>query len=205
MKHCLIFSTVVFMLLSFSNLCAAGEATPQEIVRKVNQACDLLAEQGEEAFPTIGDKNGLFVWKDSYIFVLDLDGVTLVHFSPNLVGKNMLDLKLKDYYGKYFIEEFVEIAKSPRGYGWSTYWWSKPDDRTLHRKTSFIRKVPGRDLLVGAGVYDLTEEEAKEATQDLLEALKSEAPAPSNRPAASPSPSPAPEEGKTGETESEEG
>ena len=66
---------------------------------------------------------------------------------------------LKDVKGNMFAAEFVSIAKE-KGKGWSEYWWPKPGEKTASLKASYIMRVPGQDMLVGAGVYDISKKDA---------------------------------------------
>lgn len=160
-------STMIVMVcisLVFAKFSFAGEATPQEIVQKVEEAVKLIEEKGEEAFPTIRDPQGPFIWKDSYIFVYNMDGMIVAHANPKLENKNLIGIK--DVKGNMFAAEFVAIAKSETGKGWSEYWWPKLGEKEASRKISYIMKVPGKDYFAGAGVYsDLSKEEVIKMTQ----------------------------------------
>ncbi len=166
MKKALVFLLmVVVATFALQHMAWADKATPKEIVQKVEEAAKLIAEKGEEAFGVINDKNGPFVWKDTYCFVFDMNGTIVAHpDKPGLIGKNLMNTK--DVKGKIFAAEFVAIAKSPQGKGWSEYYWPKPGEKEPSLKVSYIAKVPGRDYLVGAGVYDLTKEEAEKAASN---------------------------------------
>lgn len=143
---------------------ADESATPKEIVQKVHEAVKLIQEKGEAAFEVIRDPKGPFVWKDSYIFVYRMDGTIVAHPNHKLENKNFIGVK--DIKGNMFAAEFVSIAKSEKGEGWSEYWWPKLEGKEASRKISFIKKVAGTDYFLGAGVYsDLPMEEVIKATQ----------------------------------------
>ena len=155
---------ILALCLGIWQVAHAEKATPQEVVQKVTEAANLIAEKGEEAFEVINDKNGPFVWKDTYCFVFDLNGAVVAHpIKPKLVGKNLM--AMKDVKGKMFAAEFVSIAKSPEGKGWCEYWWPKPGEKKPSQKVSYIMKVPGKDYLVGAGIYDMSKAEAEAAAK----------------------------------------
>ena len=99
---------------------------------------------------------------DLYVFVYDLDGNILAHLNKKLVGKNLM--KVKDVKGTVFAAEFVSIATSDKGEGWCEYYWPKPGEKSASPKASFIKRVPGKDMLVGVGVYDFSLDDAKKAT-----------------------------------------
>ncbi|MBC7360087.1 MAG: cache domain-containing protein [Desulfacinum sp.] len=163
MKKTFLFAVCLALIpLLWTGHAQASEATPQEVVQKVTEAAQLVAEKGEAAFAEISDKNGRFVWKDSYCFAYDMTGTIVAHpIKPNLVGKNLMGMK--DIKGKMFTAEFVSIAKSASGKGWSDYWWPKPGEKQPSLKVSYIMKVPGKDFFVGAGIYDVSKEEAEKA------------------------------------------
>uniref|UniRef100_A0A831ZK23 Sodium:calcium antiporter n=1 Tax=Desulfacinum infernum TaxID=35837 RepID=A0A831ZK23_9BACT len=165
MKRWFVITAALLACLGTFGWASADQATPKEVVQKVTEAVKLIQEQGEAAFPKISDPNGLFMWKDTYCFVFDLNGTIVAHpANPKLIGKNMM--ATKDVKGNLFAAEFVAIAKSPEGKGWSEYWWPKPGATEPSLKTSFIMKVPGKDYFAGAGLYDITKEEAaKQAGQ----------------------------------------
>ncbi|MBC7360088.1 MAG: cache domain-containing protein [Desulfacinum sp.] len=163
LKSRVLMAVVFALVVSWSPAAWSSEATPKEVVAKVSEAAQLLADKGEGAFAEISDRNGRFVWKDSYCFVLDLAGTVVAHpIKPNLVGKNLMNVK--DIKGKLVVAEYVSIAKSPEGSGWSEYWWPKPGEKAPSMKVSYIMKVPGRDLLVAGGLYDLSKAEVEKMT-----------------------------------------
>ncbi len=164
MKKCVL---CVAFLISFSlifsaNMWAADKATPAEVIQKVNEAVDLILEKGEEAaFTVFRDKNGPFVWKDTYLYVIGFDGIMLMHpYVPAIEGRDQLPVK--DAKGKLFNAEQLAIAKGP-GHGWIDYWWIKPNEKKASPKVSYIKAVPGKNMWVGSGVYDITKEEAEKA------------------------------------------
>lgn len=132
---------------------AQEKATKEECVAKVKEAAALIKSAGFEAAKArIMDPNGGFVWKDSYIFVMDLDQMMLAHgTNPKLVGKSMKGIK--DANGKMFNYEMAEIATT-KGEGWVSYVWPKPGATEPSPKTSYIYRVPGENYMVGAGVYE---------------------------------------------------
>ena len=141
------------------SLCLAGSAiaaegaTKDECVAKTKEAAAMVNEKGlDAAVAEINKKDGKFVWKDSYVFLMDFDGKMLAHpMSPALIGTNVLDRR--DKADKLFFKEFVEVAKS-KGEGWVGYMWANPTDPAPRKKISYIYRVPGKDLLMGAGIWE---------------------------------------------------
>jgi cytochrome c len=156
---------LVFMVTLSAGAFAADErATPAEVVQKVNEAVTLVQAKGEAAFDTFRDKNGPFIWKDSYLFVQDIEGNMYMHpFNPKLEGMNMIGAK--DANGKLFIAEQIDVVKGPSGQGWTEYSWVKPGEKAPSPKVSFLKKVPGTKFFVGAGLFDFSKAEAEKATK----------------------------------------
>lgn len=140
---------------------AAGAGDLKAMKAKVEEAAKFLGEKGEPGLAEISDPKGKWA-AEPYIFAYNLEGTIIAHSNPpTLVGKNLLSIK--DVKGFLFAAEFVKIAKSP-GKGWSEYWWPKPGEKQASQKVSYIMKVPGKDWLVGAGIYDFGKAQAiKEA------------------------------------------
>jgi len=146
----LVVSSVV--LLS-SQVFAGEEATTEECIQKAHEAAALVNARGlEEAIKIIGDPHGPFVWKDSYVFLMDLNGKMLAHsMRPELTQQNHVLLQT-DTTGKAIFVHFVNIARNP-GQGWVDYMWPKPGKKSSSKKVTYIYRVPTKNLLVGAGVY----------------------------------------------------
>lgn len=146
---------VVLLAVCIAAAAFADSATRDECVAKSKEAAKMINEKGlDAAIKEINDKGGKFVWKDTYVFLMDLDGAMLAHpMSPALVGKNMLETTDKGETGKFLFKEFVAVAKD-KGEGWVDYMWPKPGEQTPSKKISYIYRVPGKDLLVGAGIYE---------------------------------------------------
>jgi cytochrome c len=152
---------LMLMGFAFSSQAAEGTIDPKVVVEKVKAAVQLIQDKGEAAaFPLLSDPNGDYVDGDLYVFTYNMDGTIIQHLRPKLVGMNMMNIK--DKKGKCIGCDFVKIAKN-EGAGWSEYYWPKPSTKKVTVKTSYIMKVPGMERFVGAGVYDLTKEQAEKA------------------------------------------
>jgi len=155
MKSSKILAAVAVALLNVA-LCtvAVGQdkATAQEVVAKVREAASTLSKTGDLA--PFNQKQGLWVWKDTYIFVEDCDKkVQVAHpIKPELVGKDFMSIK--DTKGKnVFPEGFCDAAKKPSGV-WFEYWWPKPGEKEGSRKLAYGLSAEGTPYVVAAGIYD---------------------------------------------------
>lgn len=150
----LIITLALSTLVLFSSLAFAGDrATTEECITKVHEAAALVNARGiEDAIKIIGDPQGPLVWKDTYVFMMDLKGKMLAHpMQPELTKQDHVLLET-DSTGKALFVHFVNIAKDP-GQGWVDYMWPKPGKKSPSKKVTYIYRVPSKDILVGAGVY----------------------------------------------------
>ena len=51
------------------------------------------------------------------------------------------------------VKEFVDVAKS-KGEGWVPYMWPKPGAEAPVKKLTYVYRVPGKNVFVGAGIYE---------------------------------------------------
>lgn len=154
MKRAMRTTAVVFILLTcFSAMVWAEGATKDEVVAKCEEAAKLIQEKGVEAATmTIGDKEGPFVWKDTYVFLMDLDGKMIAHpIKPELTQQDNV-VQVKDTNGKPLFVEFIQVAGN-KGDGWVDYMWPKPGQENPAAKSSYIYRVQGTPYFVGAGIY----------------------------------------------------
>ncbi len=146
------------LVLVFAGTVFAAGATKDECVAKTKEAAEMVTAKGLDAsIAEINKKDGKFVWKDSYVFLVEFDGKILAHpMSPALIGKNVLGMKDKAVdpaKGKLLFTEFTEMAKT-KGAGWVEYEWANPGDPKPRKKMSYIYRVPGKDIYAGAGIWE---------------------------------------------------
>jgi cytochrome c len=146
MKKLLIAILVNFLLVSF----AFAGGTAKEAKTLVEKGVAYIKANGKDkAFAEFTDTKGKFIDRDLYIFVVDFKGLTLAHGgNPKLVGKDMSELKDSD--GKFFIKEFIELAKT-KGSGWVDYKWQNPVTKNIEPKTTYIQRC--EDYFLGCGIY----------------------------------------------------
>jgi signal transduction histidine kinase len=123
------------------------------IIEVVNSAVELLEQEGLKAFNILRDKRSQYVYQDTYVFVINENGIELLNVGfPKLEGRNVIEYK--DYDGNYFVKEFIDVAKN-KGEGWVDYHWPKPGDVEKSQKFTFVKKtiVDGKMVVVCAGLY----------------------------------------------------
>ncbi len=131
---------------------AQDKAKPQELVSKVREAATVLSKSGEPGLADFDKKPGPWVWKDTYIFVLDCTkGIMAAHFKADLIGKPLTSLK--DIKGNPAFELLCAATQSPSG-SWAEYWIPKPGEKEGSRKISYGFAAAGTPYVVGAGIFD---------------------------------------------------
>jgi cytochrome c len=145
----------IIALILMLTLPLAGPAAsdgPQECETVVKQCVAMFQAEGREAALTaINDPKGSFVKGDSYAFALNMDNKMLAH--P--FDKKVLNLSINnvvDANGDRLFTKMKGVAEK-QGSGWVEYTWAKPGEDGAKRKKSYIMKVPGEELYVGAGYY----------------------------------------------------
>ncbi len=153
MKRLRIGAMMLAVLCMAAIAAAQQAATKEECVIKTHEAAALINTKGlDEAIKQISDPKGPFVWKDSYVFLMNLEGKMLAHpMQPELTKLNHT-LLITDPTDKALFVSFVNLARTV-GHGWVEYMWPKPGKKSPSKKITYIYRVPGKDLFVGAGVY----------------------------------------------------
>jgi len=109
----------------------------------------IKANGKDKAFAEFAKKNGLFVDRDLYIFVYDLNGKCVAHGqNPKMVGNDLIEMKDPD--GTFFVKERVKIATT-KGSGWQDYKFTDPISKKVEAKTAYVERF--EDLIVGSGIY----------------------------------------------------
>jgi cytochrome c len=140
----------------------AENSIKDECVSLCRNAAKFINEKGfYPAVAEINNKEGKFVTKNTYVFLMDLEGHLLAHpFNPQYIGRDITGTK--DTNGKLFNQESIVIAKT-KGEGWSEYMYPTPEElkkptpfkeKKSSKKISFVYRVPGKDLVVIAGFFE---------------------------------------------------
>ena len=70
------------------------DKSPEEIMRYVSKAVDLVLEQGEGGYAELTDPKGPWVDGTWYIYVNNFKGFILAHLNKKLEGKNMYGVRM---------------------------------------------------------------------------------------------------------------
>ena len=142
----------------------AQSAVKDECVALCKDAAKFINEKGLDAgMAEIGNKAGKFVTKNTYVFLMDLDGNRLAHPFPGPTAPQFMKIfDYKDTNGKLFVQEYIQVAKT-KGEGWVEYMYPTPEElkkptpmkeKKSSKKISFVYRVPGKDLMVIAGFFE---------------------------------------------------
>jgi signal transduction histidine kinase len=153
MKKNSAFVLVLTLLFLPTLLFARDGATREEVVIKCHEAASVFASKGlEELTKQISNPQGTFVWKDSYVFLMDLEGKMVAHpMQPELMKMKHV-LLVTDPVGNAIFVHFVNLALSSKS-GWVEYLWPRPGQKTPTKKTTYIYRIPGQNYFVGSGIY----------------------------------------------------
>lgn len=131
-----------------------GKMEKAFIQDRVDMACELLLKDGKDkAFAAFKDSSSPFVFLDTYVFVLNEQGVTLVDPAfPTLAGRAMADFT--DAVGAKPVQQLIgKLAHADSA--WVQFLWPRPGDVVPSRRLIYARKVVlnGETLIVGADLY----------------------------------------------------
>jgi cytochrome c len=80
MKRVASLATVLLCVFCLVGTAMAQSATKAECVTKAKEAAQMIKQKGLDAeVAEINKKDGQFVWKDTYVFLMDLNGTMLAH------------------------------------------------------------------------------------------------------------------------------
>jgi signal transduction histidine kinase len=124
------------------------------VEERVRMAADLLKSAGkDEAFKEFRDPASPFVFLDSFIFVLNEQGQTLVDPAfPTMAGRDLSEFR--DAVGFFAIREVLKkVAQADQA--WVQYLWPKPGSSVTSRKLVHVRKISvgGETLIVGSDFF----------------------------------------------------
>ncbi len=87
--------------------------------------------------------------KSKYLFVVNTKGIILLH--PKIKkGTNVYNYK--DAVGKYFVKEYINLAKK-EGEGFVNYYWYKPDSFKMYKKLTFVKLFKPFNWIIALGYY----------------------------------------------------
>jgi signal transduction histidine kinase len=127
-----------------------GKRDKEDAKKWVEKAVSFYRASGKRiALAEYTNPNGQFVHDEMYIYALNPRGTMLAHgVNEKFVGEEFINIR--DYDGKSFIKEIVDIANR-EGSGWVEYKWYNPVTKEVLPKIVYFKKVD--DLIICSGVY----------------------------------------------------
>jgi methyl-accepting chemotaxis protein len=125
-------------------------ATEEDASNLLKKAGSYIRANGrEKAFAEFSNPNGDFVKNGLYIIVQDFSGTLLLGgIDQSMIGKNVLEMK--DYDGRYFVKEIIEIAKT-KGEGIYESNQRNPTTKVIQKKVYYFQRID--DYYISCGVY----------------------------------------------------
>ena len=162
MRKVAVIALVVMAGVVLASSAMAQSPVRDECVAVCKAAAKFLNEKG--LYPTvyeINKKDGKFVTKNTYVFLMDLEGHLLAHpYNQQYIGMDASGSKDSD--GKFYVQDYIAVAKS-KGEGWTEYMYPTPEElkkdtpfkeKKRSKKVSFVYRVPGKDLMAIAGFFE---------------------------------------------------
>jgi cytochrome c len=133
---------------------AQDRATAREVVNKVREAASTLSKTSDVA--QFNEKQGPWVWKDTYVFVHDCDKqVVAAHpIKPEQIGKDLASIKDAKSGKSIFPEGSCKKEENASAGVWTEYMWPKPGEKEGSRKLVYCLRAKGSPYVACAGVYD---------------------------------------------------
>ena len=141
------------LLVPIAALAIADEvATMDECVQKCSDVVDIINTKGaEEAIRQVNDKSGAFIWKDTYVYIMDLTATIVAHGpQPKFIGKNLMGLKDPITKNPWYPEVYKRIEAGDNS-GWFDYHWKKPNANGIYKKKCYFQRAG--ELVVFSGIY----------------------------------------------------
>ena len=124
------------------------------VEQRVRMACDLLQAEGPDAaFHEFRDPATPFVFLGTFVFVLDMEGRTVVDPAfPTHAGRDLS--QFEDAVGRRPMQQILEKLQTADD-AWVQYLWPKPGSSLPSRKLVYVRKanVSGQTFIVGSDFF----------------------------------------------------
>lgn len=136
----------------------AGSCTKADLIKAVNHAADLINTKGKAALPEL--KKFRFCGEEGYVFVVQMNGMNVMHPIQKLEGKDMS--MLQGAKGEFFGAEMKAKAEKD-GVGWIAYTWENQETKKIETKCSYIKTatMDGVKVFVGAGIFGIPASDCK--------------------------------------------
>ena len=124
---------------------------PEQAREITLRAVNLIVAKGLDAAAAEFNRDGEFKHGEIYVNVIDFSGVWKV-YPPRPAGVGMSVINVKDPDGRDIVRDILSVARDV-GEGWVEYRWLNPSSNRIEPKVTFVKRVPGQDLVAYVGVY----------------------------------------------------
>ncbi|PNQ98019.1 chemotaxis protein [Azospirillum argentinense] len=128
-----------------------GDPEREQVRAVALKAAELIAARGLEAAAAAFNRDGEFRHGALYVTVIDFAGVWKV-YPPRPAGVGVSVINVKDPDGRDIVRDILSVARDS-GEGWVEYRWLNPASDRIEPKTTFVKRVPGQDLVAYVGLY----------------------------------------------------
>jgi cytochrome c len=159
MKYTRVLSVCLLVVfLAYTGALAADTCTKADLAKEVHNAAKLLSTKGKAALPEL--KTYKFCGSAGYVFVVDMNGINIMHPIQKLEGKDMS--MLQGAHGEYFGAE-MKAKAAKDGKGWISYTWENPATKKIEQKCTYIETttMEGTKVFVGSGVFGIPVSDCK--------------------------------------------
>lgn len=139
-------------LLSGGALAQTAKPTLDDAKSITLKAVDLIAAKGLDDAAKTFNTDGEFKFGEIYVNVIDLGGVWKV-YPPRPAGVGQSVVNVKDPDGKMVVQEIIKVASETAGEGWVEYRWLNPASNKIEPKVTYVKRVPGKELIAYVGIY----------------------------------------------------
>jgi cytochrome c len=128
----------------------AKKPTQDEVKAIAVKAADFVAAKGVDEAAKAFTSEGEFKFGEIYVNVIDTQGNWVIYPpKPENKGKSVLNFVDED--GKELGKDILNTGL--KGEGWTEYRWKNPASNSIQPKITYVKKVPGKDLIAYVGIY----------------------------------------------------
>ncbi len=145
-------AVVLFVTVRIAGAEAQMHKAAQEEARAIAlKAVDLIVEKGLEVAAAEFNRDSEFKHGEIYVNVIDFAGIWRV-YPPRPAGVGVSVINVKDPDGRDIVRDILSVARNS-GEGWVEYRWLNPSSNRIEPKVTFVKRVPGQELVAYVGVY----------------------------------------------------
>lgn len=142
----------LFAISIISGAVAQDKKPTQDDAKAITlKAADLIAAKGLDEAAKAFNAEGEYKFGEIYVNVIDFAGVWKV-YPPRPAGVGQSVVNVKDPDGKFVVQDILAVAKD-KGEGWTEYRWLNPASNKIEPKVTYVKRVPGQELVAYVGIY----------------------------------------------------